>query len=118
MRKFFAGLLFWSGFAVGGRAAFRHFGTLLGWVAGRLSSAETTASAIPLRIAQPVAKTYLVGESAETAIAAAKRYQQRGFQSSICRLGETINYSHEAVAERDALRALIEQVAEANTGSS
>lgn len=121
MRKFFAGLLFWSGFAVGGRAAFRHFGTLLGWVVGRLSSAESAAAlstTIPPQIAQPVAKTYIVGDSAETAIAAAKRNKQRGLSSSISRLGEQISYSHEAIVERDALLALIEQVAEAEISSS
>lgn len=117
MGRLISSLLFWGGFVVGLRTAWQKFVPLLGRVAGLLSSAETHSPTLQ-KLAHASAAQYIVGRSADDALAAAEALDAQGISSSLLQLGETVQFTHEAVAERDGLLALIKTLGKVDMDAS
>ena len=111
MRRILNALLFWGGFVGGSVLAYRKFGVVAQKVILGLSSSD---SARQLITSSPMTKSavdrFVAGDTLDDALRAAKSLNDAGLLVSLDYLGESVQYSHEAIAAREQIMAMIDAV--------
>ena len=107
-------IIFWGGFGAGLVGSYRHFDKVLQQVILQMSSSSAAHKLISSSpMTKPVVSQFVAGETNEEAIVVARTLNEAGMRVSLDYLGESVNFSHEAVQAREEICELLDHASEA-----
>lgn len=112
-------IIFWGGFAAGAYGAYAYLDPLLEHTFGYLSTADWAKQVITsVPATQQMVERFVAGESGFDALRVAGELNQKGMLASLDYLGESVEFSSSAIAARDIIIRLLEEIDNADVDSN